>query len=311
MLQAVCCKGGIRFVPWIQDFYSVAVETVLGRKVNRPLGFLVGRYYRWLEKRILTDCDQVVYITSDFVDQTACWDIDVRKCHVVENWAPLDEIQRRPRDNAWAQRQGLVDKICLLYSGTLGHKHNPRLLLALAEAFRDDEGIAMVCVAVGPGRAWLEAECEARRLPNLFILDLQPYSDLPNVLATGDVLIALLDREAGRFAVPSKVLSYLCVERPILLAAPSENLAARTVEAARAGIVIDPRDIDGFIAAARRLVADPALRQDLASSGRRYAEATFDLSAIADCFEHILAIAPLPAPVPVNSSPLVAEGYDL
>ena len=26
------------------------------------------------------------------------------------------------------------------------------------------------------------------------------------------------------------MLSYLCVERPILLAAPSENLAARTVE---------------------------------------------------------------------------------
>jgi colanic acid biosynthesis glycosyl transferase WcaI len=311
MLQAACCKRGIRFVPWIQDFYSVAVETLLGRKVSRALGFLVGRCYRWLERSILTDCDQVVYITSDFIDYTACWNIDYRKCHVVENWAPLDEIQRRPRDNPWAQRHGLLDKTCLLYSGTLGHKHTPRLLLALAEAFRDDEGVSILCIAVGPGRTWLEAECEVRRLPNLLFMDLQPYSDLPNVLATGDVLIALLDREAGRFAVPSKVLSYLCVERPILLAAPSENLAARTVERASAGLVIDPDDVDGFIAAARRLLGDPALRENLASNGRRNAEATFDVRAIADRFEHILvaaASAHVPARVPVNSSPVASKG---
>jgi colanic acid biosynthesis glycosyl transferase WcaI len=291
MLQAACCKRGIRFVPWIQDFYSIAVETLLGRKVNRALGLVVGRYYRWLEKSILTECDQAVYITSDFVDHTACWNLDDRKCHVVENWAPLDEIQPRPRDNPWAQRHGLLDKICLLYSGTLGHKHHPGVLLALAEAFRDDEGVAIMCVAVGPGRAWLAAQCEARRLSNLIIMDLQPYSDLPDVLATGDVLIALLDREAGSFAVPSKVLSYLCAERPILLAVPSENLAARTVERASAGLVIDPDDVDGFVAAARRLLGDPALRENLASNGRRYAEATFDVRAIADRFEHILVAA--------------------
>ena len=291
MLQAACCKRGIRFVPWIQDFYSIAVETLLGRKVNRTLGLLVGHYYRWLEKSILTECDQAIYITSDFVDHTVCWNLDVRKCHVIENWAPLDEIQPRPRDNPWAKRHGLLNKICLLYSGTLGHKHHPGLLLALAEAFRDDEGVAIMCVAVGPGRAWLAAQCEARRLSNLMIMDLQPYSDLPDVLATGDVLIALLDREAGSFAVPSKVLSYLCVERPILLAAPNENLAARTVEHACAGLVIDPKDVHGFIAAARRLLKDPALRENLASNGRRYAEATFDIRAIAERFEHILVAA--------------------
>lgn len=311
MLLTACRRRGIRFVPWVQDFYSVAVETLLGRKVNPALGLLVGRYYGWLERSILTNCDQAVYITSDFIDHTACWKLDARKCHVVENWAPLDEIERRPRDNPWAERHGLADKTCLLYSGTLGHKHSPSLLLALAEAFRNDERVVIVCVAVGPGRAWLEAQCGARRLSNVLIMDLQPYADLPNVLATGDVLVALLDREAGRFAVPSKVLSYLCAERPILLASPDENLAARTVERAGAGLVVDPDDVHAFVAAARRLVDDPALREGFASKGRRYAEATFDVRAIADRFEDILTAAvsaPGPTSVPVNPSPLVSKG---
>ena len=75
--------------------------------------------------------------------------------------------------------------------------------------------------------------------------------------------------------------------------------------------MIDPKDVDGFIAAARRLLGDPALRENLASNGRRYAEATFDVRAIADRFEHILvaaASAHVPARVPANSSPVVSKG---
>jgi glycosyltransferase involved in cell wall biosynthesis len=119
-------------------------------------------------------------------------------------------------------------------------------------------------------------------------MDLQPYDELPEVLATGDVLIALIERDAGTFAVPSKVLSYLCAARPLLLAVPPSNLAAQTVKRAGAGLIVDPADVDGFIAAARRLVADPGLRARLATSGRRYAEAKFDIEAIADRFERVL-----------------------
>ena len=51
------------------------------------------------------------------------------------DWAPLDELVPGARDNGWARRQGLpVDAVRLLYAGTLGRKHNPRLLLELLDA---------------------------------------------------------------------------------------------------------------------------------------------------------------------------------
>jgi hypothetical protein len=67
------------------------------------------------------------------------------------------------------------------------------------------------------------------------VLDYQPYGQLAEVLATADVLVALLESSAGIFSVPSKVLAYLCAARPLLASMPKENLAARTIERAGAG----------------------------------------------------------------------------
>ena len=290
-LLRACHQRSIPFIPWVQDFYSAAVESALTERLGRIPGRLSGSIYRRIERSILRACDQAVYITADFVDHTGGWNIDTTKCHVVENWAPLDEIPPRPRNNDWARRQGLLDKTTLLYSGTLGHKHNPGLLLALAEAFQDDDKVAVVCVAGGPGRAWLEAQRNARGLSNLLISGPQRYADLPDILASGDVLIALIERQAGIFAVPSKVLSYLCAKRPLLLAVPRENLAARTVVNAGAGLVVEPTDAAGFVEAARDLVADPKTRARLAARARCYAEATFRIEAIAERFEGIFMAA--------------------
>jgi glycosyltransferase involved in cell wall biosynthesis len=80
----------------------------------------------------------------------------------------------------------------------------------------------------------------------------------------------------------------MCAGRPILLAAPKENLAARTVEKAQAGIVVDPADEAGFLSAARRLRDSPELRASLGANGRAYAERTFDMKRITDKFERVL-----------------------
>ena len=283
-----------RFISWIQDFYSVAVSTLLTKKFG-PFGKMVGLYYNHIEKKLLNGCDEIVYITDDFIDITRGWNIPADKCHVIENWAPLSELQPLSRNNSWARRHGLVGKFCILYSGTLGLKHNPALLVRLAESFRGQEQVRIVAVCQGPGRAVLERHRDRLGLDNLLVLDIQPYEELPQVLATGDVLVAIIESDAGVFAVPSKVLTYLCAARPLLLAVPKRNLAARTVVRAQAGLVAEANDVDAFVAAAHRLHLNPTLRRSLAQNARGYAQRTFDIDAIADKFERILT-APEPAP---------------
>jgi colanic acid biosynthesis glycosyl transferase WcaI len=174
-----------------------------------------------------------------------------------------------------------------LYSGTLGRKHNPALLLKLAQQCQPGQSVAIV--GQGVGKDHLEALTTLERPCALRLFPLQPVEQLTNVLATADVLVATIEEDAGKFSVPSKIQSYLCSGRPILLAAPRDNAAVRNIRLANAGIVVEPSDEAGFMAGARRLFEDAPYRRQLGANGRVYAEQTFNLDHITDQFERVLA----------------------
>src|SRR5207248_1981594 len=136
------------------------------------------------------------------------------------------------------------------------------------------------------GADWLAEH--GRDEPGLRLLAYQPYDRLPEMLASADVLVAVLEPEAGTFSVPSKILTYLSAARPLLVSVPADNLAARVVERSGGGVVVRPGDSAAFLAAAGTLLDDAELREQLARRARAYAEASFDVDAVADRFEAVL-----------------------
>jgi colanic acid biosynthesis glycosyl transferase WcaI len=282
-----CRRSGIPFVFWQQDIYSVAMKRAAEQAL--PLiGRVVGGAFTRLERRLLERSDAVICIADDFRPILHAWGVAAAKIHVVENWAPLDEIPPRPRDNDWSRAHGLAGKRVLLYAGTLGLKHNPELLLRLAVHFEGEPDVQVVVVSEGLGADWLAARIARDGISNLTLLPFQPYDALPVVLASADVLVSILEPDAGVYSVPSKVLTYHCAGRALLAAIPSVNLAARIIERNESGLVVDPADLDGFAVAAGTLLADPGLRGRMAAAARLYAEKTFDVAAVGDSFESIL-----------------------
>jgi colanic acid biosynthesis glycosyl transferase WcaI len=274
-------RVGARDVLWVQDLLGVASARLLRARIP-VLGRIVGAYYERMEAGQLRSADALILITEDFRGAVPAIATHP-EAHVIPNWAPLDALPPRPRGNAWAEEQGLGERVRFVYSGTLGMKHNPALLAALARALPEAD---VVVISQGAGADWLRTH--APGLSNLRLLPFQPFDRLPEVLGAADVLVAVLEPDAGVFSVPSKVLTQLCAGRPQLLAVPLENLAARIVAEAEAGLVVAPDEDRGFVEAAARLAADPALRQQQGERDRAYAERTFDLTAIADRFEAIL-----------------------
>jgi glycosyltransferase involved in cell wall biosynthesis len=268
---------------WHQDVYSLPMQTEAKRRLP-VVGTFVGKRFVDIERKLLAKSAAVITISEDFRATLLSWGLPADKLHVIENWAPLAELPLRPQDNAWARRHDLAGKRVLLYSGTLGRKHDPSLLLRLAQAFRDEADVRVVVASEGLGADWLAERPRA----NLVLLGFQPYDEMPDVLAASDVLVAILERDAGAFAVPSKVLSYLCAGRPLLAALPHDNLAARIIETSGAGLRVDPDDAEGLVEGARRLLGDAKLREKLGAAGRAYAERTFDIEAITDRFESVL-----------------------
>jgi glycosyltransferase involved in cell wall biosynthesis len=279
ILARECRARRIRFAVWLQHIYAVAIDRILRRRL--PLmGTAIGARYLRLEKRILREADAIVAITADFLPILQSWGVARDKIEVIENWAPIEDMPTRPRHNAWSAAHGLDGRLVFLYSGTLGLRHNPSLLLALANRRPDAR---MVVVSEGPGADWLAA----RKTENLILLPFQPFDGMPDALASADVLTAVLEADAGVFSVPSKVLTYLCAGRPILAAMPGENLAARTLLRARAGVVVGPGEEHGFCEAAERLAADADLRERMGRAARAHAEAHFRIGDIAARFERL------------------------
>lgn len=285
-LLAAAHRCGARFAFWLQDLIGVAAERLLREKVP-VAGAAVGRYYLRLEQRLLRRSDAVVAITDDFRPLLSRWGVAPGRVAVVENWAPLAELPVRPPANAWAAAHGLDATVNLVYTGTLGLKHDPALLLALARHLADRPAVRVVVVSQGLGADWLRRHGAGQ--PNLVVLPYQPRAALPDVLGAAAVLLAVLEPEAGVFSVPSKVLTYLCAGRPLLLAVPSENLAARLVVREGAGRVVPPGDADALTAAAAALLADADARAEMGRRARAYAERAFDVARLADAFEAILS----------------------
>lgn len=279
---------GGRFYYWVQDFYSLAVDKLLRKKIPVAGGF-IGAWYRLLDSRQFRRSSGIVTITEDFTPiLTKEFGVDPKRVSVVPNWAVIEDLPVLPKDNAWSRQHDLHDKFVFLYTGTIGMKHNPAMILELAKRFSGDPEVRVVVVSEGIGADWLRRESAAAGVRNLVLMPYQPFADLPSVLATGDVLVGILEQEAGVFSVPSKTLSYLCAARPLLLAVPPENLAARITREQEAGLTVASNDMEGFLNAASRLRSSPEERMKLAKNARRYAEATFPIEKTARTFENIL-----------------------
>ena len=298
ILQRGLQRDGCRFVLWWQDIYSVAMGKILPKKLP-VVGPLVAERYRRLERRICRDVDAIVCITEDFLPVLRAWGGDTAKATVIENWAPLDEIRPSLQGNAWSQAQGLAGRPVLLYSGTLGHKHNPELLWRAAVRIGETPGLEagrVVVISEGIGADWLRQRLAAAPRVPLTILPFQPYDRFSEVLASAQVVAGILEPDAGVFSVPSKVLSYLAAGRAILLGAPAENLASRTITRVEAGRVVSADDPDAFADAAVALLRDPELPVRLGANGRTHAVQAFDIDTIADRFEATMALAPAKLP---------------
>ncbi len=283
-VQLISAAGVLnaRFVFWVQDLIGQAALRILGPKIP-VLGSLAGQAYIRFEHRLLRSSHRVVVISEDFKPWIPKEVLG--KTDVVENWAPLDEIGLHCKSNEWSLRNGLSEGNTFLYSGTIGKKHDPSLLTGLAQLRMGK----VVVISEGENMDWLKAEKEKLGLDNLHLFPFQPFAELPMVLATADVLVAILEPDAGVFSVPSKVLSYLCAGRALLLSVPPENLAARIVTSNHAGKVVAPGSRQEFLDTAASLMEDTMGREEMGRNARAYAARAFDLDVITARFEKILA----------------------
>jgi colanic acid biosynthesis glycosyl transferase WcaI len=275
------------YVHWMQDIHTHTVGYVLRGRFG-PLGGVGQHLVRRLERDVVDRSAAVIVISDDFKDQLAVYGIEPRTVFTVPNWMPRDEIPPLPKDNAFARTYGLADTFNVIFAGILGHKHDIAPFVVLAEACRDLTDFRLVVVGRGFGVEQLRQMRQARGLDNLILVDWQSHERFPEVLASGDLLMAAIAPQASSSSVPSKILGYLCAGRAVLAVVPPGNLGRRLVEEAEVGVGVDPGDHARLVAVVRSFHADPKGLGQFGRRARHYAERAFAIGPIADHFEHII-----------------------
>ncbi|MDN3481481.1 glycosyltransferase [Arthrobacter sp. APC 3897] len=283
---------------WHQDLFSNAISEELARRFPGPLAIAGRAAVRRMEAGVVRGASQVVAIGEEFRQAYREWGLATDHVTVIPNWAPIDEITPRQRDNQWAARHlPPGEELRLLYAGTLGRKHNPLLLAALLrEALAAGLPARLIVASEGEGIDMLRQDLVGEADIPVTLLPFQAAADLPDMLGSADVLVTILEPEASRFSIPSKVLSSLAAGRPVLGLMPQDNPAAADIKAA-AGFVGPPTDF-GVAAAVgwlRGLQANPAAAGAAGMKGRKLAESRFGIGPIADRFETVLRRA-VPGP---------------
>ena len=127
-LTRYCTRRDLPQAIWVQDLISVAMTRILSQRLS-VFGKIIGRYYERIEQRLVSSANMVFTITEDFLPIMESWGLDLEKVHIIPNWAPIDDLPVLDRVNPWSTEMGLDESFAFLYSGTLGFRHNPSLLL--------------------------------------------------------------------------------------------------------------------------------------------------------------------------------------
>ena len=161
-------------------------------------------------------------------------------------------------------------------------KHNPDLIVKIAEKNLDME---LLISAAGSGFNDLK---NIKDLPaNIKLLPLQPFKIFNKVLNSADIFLAMLNKEASKFSVPSKILNYLCAGKPIILSAPLVNLSSKVIFDAKAGKTFESEDFDKLNNFIKLLKKNNKIRLKMAKNAKLYAKNNFNIKKISLKFVNI------------------------
>ena len=268
-----------------QDVFP-EIATQLGRLQNPAV---VG-VLRTLVAGYLRRADRIVAIGETMRRRLEQKGAPPDRLRVIPNWVDTDEITPQPRDNSWAQGNGVVGNVVVMHSGNVGNAQDLYSLVRAATFLRDLDDLLVVIA--GFGARHNEVVELAKRLEVMDRVRFLPYQQrdrLPLSLSSADVHVVGLAKGLAGYVVPSRLYGVLAAGRPVIAAAESDSETARLVSEIGCGIVVDPGRPE-LLARTIRAARDGAYDLDgMGARGRAYVEREADRSVAMRRYRELVA----------------------
>jgi glycosyltransferase involved in cell wall biosynthesis len=259
----------IPFVFEVRDLWPESLTAVgLGNEdswLHHTLGAIAGFLYE--------RADRVVVVTPAFRDHLIkYWRVAEEKISVVENGVEADLFspQSPAADLALRRELGAEEKFLVCYVGTMGMAHGLETLLdAAGQLQQRDAGVLFLLVGEGAEKERIKTLAHAGGLANVRFLDQQPREKIPAFISASDACLVLLKKtDVFKTVIPTKMLEFMSCARPVILGVDGQ--AREILEAAQAGLTIDPENANALAHAIQTLDANRSLGVELGRKGRDY-----------------------------------------
>jgi glycosyltransferase involved in cell wall biosynthesis len=218
------------------------------------------------------------------------WRVPEEKIAVVENGVETDLFSPQSEASNQAIRRHLnaEEKFLVCYIGTMGNAHGLETLLDAAATLQHDQpNVLFLLIGEGAEKERIKSLAQSCNLANILFLDQQPREKIPAFISASDASLVLLKKtEVFKTVIPTKMLEFMSCARSVILGVDGQ--AREIVEAAGAGLIIEPENSEALAQAIQSLAAQPDLRAKLGQKGREYILRNFSRARTAEKYIDVL-----------------------
>lgn len=233
----------------------------------------------WLESFLYRHADRLVVNSPGFIEHVTRR--GAKQVELVPNGADAAMFDPYASGAGFREDYDLQGKFVAIYAGAHGMSNDLGVLLQAARELLDTPQIVIALIGDGKEKPALMQQADEMKVKNVRFIPPMPKARMAQALAAADACIAIL-KPIPMYATvyPNKVFDYMAAGRPVILAI--DGVIRQVVEAAEAGMFVQPGEVHAMTLAIRELANHPDQGRAMGLRGRQYVEAHFNRPDLAE-----------------------------
>jgi len=221
-------------------------------------------------RRAMLQAARVIVLGEDMRECIAKKGVDPARIVVVRDAVALPELTAVNEVIVREIQAGF--RFVIVHAGNLGFYGAWQTLIGAARML-ESKGVGLVFIGDGSMKKQIQDAAQGCR--SIRFLPFFPASDIPAVMAAGDLHVVSIKRGLEGVVVPSKLYNILAYGRPILAIATEKAEVTRLVHRYECGIAADPEDATQVSDAVQGLLQTPERLEHMGRQARALAK-TYD-----------------------------------
>lgn len=262
----------LRRIPLVISIQDVYPEALIAQQ--RMSGdSLLARLMRRMDAAMARHSAHVIVISERFAEiYQKQRHVLPEKLSLIPNWIDGKHIDASITREQVRQHPNIaVEDFLLVYGGNIGAAAGVETIIEAMQLLEDVPNVKLLVAGSGSRLAACQQLAQIMSTQSIVFHSPWAAEETSEILRAADVLMLPTQHQQSLVSVPSKLLSYMLAERPVLATAASNSDLADLVHRAQCGWVVEPGRPDLLAMQIKEIMRlDPAERQQRGCNGRAY-----------------------------------------